>query len=187
MFKERIFTKNRSSSLERKQYLTLRDVATPSSYKENTTLPSLAFYNGTKNSLPGRQDPSGNKQRQIPSSSSRSCYRKRGQWTVWKRKQPTIAGMMMHIISLTLVINRCIFEIYKWRHRGPEKVRNSAKSTTEDRIGSSLRLGRLCRPFSFRIILPHNPNLYVCLSSLVLPTLLCLSPSLSNLFTMCRT
>lgn len=131
-------------------------------------LPSLAFFIMAQQTvcLAGRIQVGANRDK-FPSS--RSCYGKRGKWSVCKRGQPTTAGMIMYVLSLTLVTGQCIFEIYKRRHRGPEKVGNLA--TLSDRS-----IVRLCRPFLFCIILPHkghHPNLFTYMPQFrFLPTLL---------------
>lgn len=166
--------------MESKQYLTLRNLAAPPSYEENTTSAKFGFLQ-QHSSLPGRQDPGGEG---IVGTDSPGplpgAVVEKEERAEWKARQSTLPNIIICIILLTLTTNQCVFEIYKWRHRGSQKLRYLAISTTKWQSRNLLKIARSAqriqsRPPYMSVSVPFPAKFVVTVSS-----------SLSNLFITCR-
>lgn len=99
--------------MESKQYLTLRNLAAPPSYEENTTSAKFGFLQ-QHNSLPGRQDPGGEGivGTDSPGPLTGAVVEKEER-AEWKARQSTLPNIIICIVLLTRTTNQCVFEIYK--------------------------------------------------------------------------
>lgn len=142
-------------------------------------LPSLAFFIMAQQTvcLAGRIQVGANRDK-FPRSSSRSCYGKRGKWSVWKRGQPTIADMIMYILSLTLVYLKCT------KTQRPRESRKLGYTKWQKDCQALQTFFILYQLASQRA---PSWSLYIYASRPFPANFVGLSPSLSNLFITCRT
>lgn len=85
--------------MESKQYLTLRNLAAPPSYEENTTSAKFGFLQ-QHSSLPGRQDPGGEG---IVGTDSPGplpgAVVEKEERAEWKARQSTLPNIIMHYLA----------------------------------------------------------------------------------------